>query len=278
MNKLGIALIAITIITASVLSAPYSTEARNNSDARSALAERHGSIVEIRTYEGNKDKKGDNSNVSVTPSRAGEVKSTDHSGSTSSSLGTMPANSTKKVPVSEPSTTQPIVKVADKVTENKVEPVVSSKETVNNDSANAPSDEFMMVLSSEIHRLTNVERQRAGVSTLVQDTALAAIAKRHSEDMAQHNYFSHTAPNGCTLTCRLSKAGYKAQAWGENIAWRSSSKLPEAKELAAYFMNQWMNSEGHRHNILSGNFTHEGVGLARIGNKVYVTVDFAKPQ
>jgi uncharacterized protein YkwD len=203
----------------------------------------------------------------------------------------MPANSTKKVSVSEPSTTKPLVKVVDKVSENSesaqlettrpesaTEQVAISEATVNNDAVNAPSDEFMMVLTSEIHRLTNVERERAGVSTLGHDNALAAIAKKHSEDMAKHNYFSHIAPNGCTLTCRINEAGYTARAWGENIAWRSSSKLPEAKELAAYFVNQWMNSDGHRHNMLSGNFTHEGIGLAQIGNKVYATVNFANPQ
>lgn len=292
MNKLLLALVAITIITASVVAAPYSTEARNESDTRSTPTLRYSSIAELRTHEGDRYRKRDISDIRLSHLRTDKVKIiTNESNTTPSPLGTTPVNSTEKVSVSKPPTTNPIVKVDDTVTENtqstpsevtpiknEVESVVKSEETVNNDSTNAPSDEYMTVLAGEIHRLTNVERERAGVPMLGYDEALAAIATGHSEDMALNNYFSHTAQDGCTLTCRFNEAGYIAWSWGENIAWRSSSQLPEAKELAAYFVEMWMNSEGHRLNMLSSKFTLEGVGLARVGDKVYATVNFANPQ
>jgi uncharacterized protein YkwD len=256
MNKLLLALFAITIITASVVSAPYSTEARNESDIRSTSTLRYRSIVELRTSEGDSYRKRDNSNVQLLQLRADKV------------------TVTKPVKVENTKSTQPKTTPVEKETK----PVVISEETVNNDSDDTPSDEFMAVLAGEIHRLTNTERERAGVSKLGYDNALAAIARGHSEDMALNNYFSHTAQDGCTLSCRFKEAGYTAKAWGENIAWRSSSKQPEAKELAAIFVEMWMNSDGHRKNMLSSNFTREGVGLTRIGDKVYATVNFANPK
>lgn len=139
----------------------------------------------------------------------------------------------------------------------------------------AVSEDFISLLAHEIHRRTNQERERAGLPALAYDADLAAIALKHSDDMARNDYFSHTAQDGCDMTCRFEQAEYTAQSWGENLAWRSSSQLPEVSALAAYFVREWMNSSGHRRNILSSNYTHEGVGVVRVGDKVYVTVNFA---
>ena len=140
------------------------------------------------------------------------------------------------------------------------------------------ADDYLSALANEIHRLTNDVRTQAGVPTLAHDTDLATIATKHSEDMALRDYFSHTSPNGCDHTCRFKQAEYLAKTWGENIAWYSADQLPSATKLATHFVDQWLASSGHRRNILSRTFTHQGIGLASTGNKIYATVNFAKPQ
>ncbi len=158
-----------------------------------------------------------------------------------------------------------------------------STETVPSVSTPAPSqtaavaDAYLETVRAEIHRLTNVERNRAGVAALSSDNALARVAESHSKDMLKRDYFSHTSPEGCNMACRLDKVDYNYWAWGENIAWRKSSSQPDAKALAKHFVDSWMASSGHRKNMLSPNFTHEGIGLAREGNLVYATASFADP-
>lgn len=161
--------------------------------------------------------------------------------------------------VTEPEVTKPVV----------TEPVVVS---ATDESA------YLALITSEIHRLTNLERAKAGLATLEYDVALAHIAEAHSEDMATNEYFAHTALDGCTVLCRLERAGYDASAWGENIIWVSRLQLPDAATLAQQFVDSWMESEGHRENILRTTFTHEGVGVVKIGNRVYATADFSQPQ
>lgn len=140
----------------------------------------------------------------------------------------------------------------------------------------APAD-FKTALERNIHSLTNEKRRAAGVSPLATDSDLAKTARAHSADMAANNFFSHTNLAGCSPSCRLQKAGYAYSAMGENIAWISGSAL-DADILAKKFVTNWMNSDGHRKNMLSPNFTHEGIGIAVIGNKVYATANFSKPR
>lgn len=141
-----------------------------------------------------------------------------------------------------------------------------------------PSSSYLDAIAAEVHRLTNAERAAAGVPTLQVDARLAAVATGHSEDMAARDYFSHDSPEGCNAGCRLEQAGYEYQAWGENIAWRESSNLPSAAALAEHFVSAWMNSPGHRANILKSDFTHEGIGLALDGTRVYITANFSDPR
>jgi len=136
---------------------------------------------------------------------------------------------------------------------------------------------YVEAIALEIHRLTNIEREKMSLPLLMNDLGLEGIAQTHSDHMALNNFFSHTTIDGCDLTCRFEEAGYSASAWGENIAWRSSSVLPSAEDAALAFVISWINSSGHRDNMLSSTFTHEGVGIALVGNKVFATVDFASP-
>lgn len=104
----------------------------------------------------------------------------------------------------------------------------------------------------QVLELTNAKRAQAGLSPLVFDKKLAAAADRHSQDMAEKNYFSHTQPDGDRLADRVKDEGYKYMRVGENIA--AGYKTPEA------VVEGWMNSSGHRANILNPNFKELGVG------------------
>lgn len=123
----------------------------------------------------------------------------------------------------------------------------------------------------------NAERVKNGLAPLAVDTKLANIARAHSEDMLANNYFSHTNLNGCNAGCRLNNAGYAWMSYGENIYWMSGYNL-SATDTANKIVTGWMNSSGHRANILGSKFTKVGVGVAVQGSKVYTTADYALPR
>ncbi len=106
----------------------------------------------------------------------------------------------------------------------------------------------------QVVELVNAERAKAGVAPLSLDSSVSNAARTKSQDMATNNYFSHTSPTYGSAGNMLSKFGIKYTAWGENIA--SGQKTPQEVVTA------WMNSQGHRENILSSTFTKIGVGYA----------------
>ena len=142
---------------------------------------------------------------------------------------------TPKQTTSLPVTQPPVTAVATLI-EKTVEPIVIA-------------DAYTTVLIKEIHRLTNVERKKAGVATLAFSEPLSSLSTTHSEDMATRNYFSHDSPEGCNAGCRLQEANYALLAWGENIAWRDSVSVTSAEDLAAHLVHAWMNSPDHRRNL-----------------------------
>ena len=107
---------------------------------------------------------------------------------------------------------------------------------------------------SEVFDLVNQERAIAGLHLLHWDNRLFDAARGHSEDMAEQNYFSHDSLDGRSFSDRITEAGYPWNACGENIAFGYST--PQT------VMNAWMNSPGHRKNILSPRYSHTGVGVA----------------
>jgi uncharacterized protein YkwD len=111
-------------------------------------------------------------------------------------------------------------------------------------------------LSEQILELTNVERWNNGQLPPVKGQAqLNAAATLHSTNMATRNFFAHNDPlTGTNPGARIGAAGYSYSTWSENIAAGNST--------AAATMGQWMNSSGHRTNILSGSVNELGVGYA----------------
>jgi len=124
------------------------------------------------------------------------------------------------------------------------------------------------MMESEEFRLTNQARAESGRPALECDEGLIEVARDHSEDMARRGFFSHTNPDGEQPWDRMRRAGISFRTAGENIAYGYSS--------AAAVHNGWMNSSGHRANILSGNYTHIGVGLFDDGGTLYWTQVFAR--
>ena len=126
----------------------------------------------------------------------------------------------------------------------------------------------------EIFNKVNEERAKAGVPALTYNNTMQKYARIKSQDMGDNNYFSHEDLNGNLITTKMKNDGVSYRAWGENIAYIGG--VSDANALANQFMTNWMNSSGHRANILSTNFSSIGVGVYKIGNKVYATQEFYK--
>jgi uncharacterized protein YkwD len=109
-------------------------------------------------------------------------------------------------------------------------------------------------VQQQILTLVNVERKKANLQPLTLNNQLGQAAQNHTNDMVSKSYFSHTSPSGGTMTSRVNATGYRYSAIGENIAAGSST--------ANATMTQWMNSPGHRANILNPKFRELGVGFA----------------
>lgn len=107
-------------------------------------------------------------------------------------------------------------------------------------------------------QLVNQERAKYGLSPLKYDWELSRVAKHKSQDMHNIGYFDHTSPTYGSPFVMMKSYGINYRAAGENIA--------KGQTSAGQVMNAWMNSSGHRANILNGNFTHIGVGYVSDGN------------
>jgi uncharacterized protein YkwD len=106
--------------------------------------------------------------------------------------------------------------------------------------------------AGQVVNLVNAARADAGCGALTADARLAAAAQGHSDDMAAQGYFSHTSLDGRSFADRVRAAGYPNPG-GENIA--------QGQRSAQAVHDAWMNSQGHRDNILNCGFTTIGVGL-----------------
>jgi len=150
-------------------------------------------------------------------------------------------------------------------------------------------------LEKEVHVLINKERKKRHLSALAWNDALSAIARKHSSDMAKRSYFSHFSPEGHDFSYRYKQEGYtcalpadgRIYLGAENIfqnnlydrivyvndaayyEWNSMAKIAETT------VQGWMNSPGHRKNILTPDWKSEGIGVViSPDDKVYITQNF----
>ena len=113
-------------------------------------------------------------------------------------------------------------------------------------------------IEQQVLVLVNNERAKHGLKALTLDQKLNDVALTHSKDMSQRNFFSHTNPDGLSPFDRMKRGGVSYKTAAENIA--MGYKTAEA------VVNGWMNSEGHRKNILNGSFNKMGLGYFGTGN------------
>ncbi|MEM4530161.1 MAG: CAP domain-containing protein [Candidatus Methanomethylicaceae archaeon] len=145
-------------------------------------------------------------------------------------------------------------------------------------------------LSRELLSQLNEVRRQYGLPPFVENPLLTRAAFAHSLDMAFNNFFSHIGSDGSDLSNRLLRVGYHYSICAENILvtttptfssvvmiWFIPIPIPQIPksdyELAKEIVNSWMNSPGHRANILNPALHEIGIGIAAKGSKLYVTID-----
>lgn len=120
------------------------------------------------------------------------------------------------------------------------------------------ADDTIAAFKREVFELVNAERAANGLSALTYSDELDQVAQAHSEDMAANSYLSHTNLDGLSPFDRMAAAGISYYTAAENIA--AGQRTPEA------VMESWMNSEGHRANILNPDLKQIGIGVAYGGD------------
>jgi uncharacterized protein YkwD len=139
----------------------------------------------------------------------------------------------------------------------------SSEPTESETSIPKASEEGQNATEDAVVDIANQERAKSGCDPLTVDPKLARAAEDHSSDMAERDYFDHTTPEGVNFADRIVNAGYPTPG-AENIA--------VGQQNAEQVMKSWMESDGHRANILNCDLKTIGVGLAEDG--MYWTQDF----
>ena len=110
-------------------------------------------------------------------------------------------------------------------------------------------------MTGQVVNLVNKERKANGLSSLSLDSQLAKLAQLKAEDLAKNAYFSHTSPTYGSAFDMMKTYGVSYKTAGENIA--------KGQKTAESVMDSWMNSSGHRANILKSDYTKIGVGYAK---------------
>jgi uncharacterized protein YkwD len=134
--------------------------------------------------------------------------------------------------------------------------------------APAASISSPMPVSATIVQIVNDNRAANGLPPVSEDAALDNAAIAQSQDQARRQLMTHAGSNGSSAGARITANGFRWSTWGENVA----AGQPTADSV----MTAWMNSAGHRANILNGSFASIGIGAVRGTNGlIYWTMDLA---
>jgi uncharacterized protein YkwD len=131
-----------------------------------------------------------------------------------------------------------------------------------------PADKALQVQALD---LINGDRKSAGVAPLRVGRNLSRVALAHSLDMADHDYFAHNSLDGASPFVRIEKAGLHFTRAGENIGMDEGTRPFAMLHTLEQLM---MHSPEHRANLLSTAYRHVGIGIAILGNRLYITEDF----
>ena len=158
------------------------------------------------------------------------------------------------------------------------------------DAYTAKSVDHSIEIEPLILKYTNQERSSRGLPELASDSKLQIIARDHSRDMAVNNFFNHVNPAGEDPTARAARHGYPTTknfgsyymvGIGENIGDMAVGNVEgiglvpnDANAIAKAMVNQWMNSPGHRANILNAQYSRLGAGVYPHGQGYLITQDF----
>ncbi|ABR54655.1 SCP-like extracellular [Methanococcus vannielii SB] len=192
--------------------------------------------------------------------------------------------------VEEPKVEEPKVEEP-KVEEPKVEEPKVEEPKVEEPKVEEPITDMNAQIGHYILIYTNRERASHGLNAFILDERLNKIAQDHSNDMVKNNYFSHTSLDGKSPTDRAVSAGYDVKkslgngyfaiGIGENIAKMPTGNVlgighvsNDAQSVAKATVDAWMNSPGHRANILSSRYTRIGIGVAFDGRFYVETQNF----
>ena len=145
-------------------------------------------------------------------------------------------------------------------------PTLKNPDNINVGDQITISENEQQAVEEQVVSLVNKERAKEGLAPLTIDWELARVAKYKSQDMHDKKYFSHTSPTYGSPFDMMKNFGISYKSAGENIA--------KGQTSAAQVMEAWMNSSGHRANIMDAKFTHIGVGYVKDGN--YWTQMFIK--
>ncbi|MBD2104037.1 CAP domain-containing protein [Leptolyngbya sp. FACHB-261] len=127
-------------------------------------------------------------------------------------------------------------------------------------------------IETSVQQRINTVRQAKGLGPLQSNEKLMQVARNYSKQMARQSFFSHTSPAGDTVIQRVRGVGIAYWVVGENLA-----KNTNAPDPATVAVQGWLDSPGHRENILHPAFTQSGVGVWRTGNTYYFTQVFLRP-
>lgn len=125
-----------------------------------------------------------------------------------------------------------------------------------------------------VHREINAVREDQGLQKLEYNEDLASISRNHSQDMAARDYFDHTSPEGWGPSDRVAASDKVQCRVGENLYRESGYSVSDPIIVAERTVEGWMNSPGHRENILRDGWSVEGIGIHVDGREVWVTQMF----
>ncbi|MGE8077766.1 CAP domain-containing protein [Peribacillus loiseleuriae] len=162
-----------------------------------------------------------------------------------------PTKAPVKTPVAQPA--EKPIKTPTVPTQTQTPPPASTPTN-----SGTPTSSSISQFEKEVVELTNAERAKSGLKALTIDTELSKVARAKSQDMKDRNYFDHTSPTYGSPFDMMKQFGISYSSAGENIA--------QGQTTPQQVVQAWMNSEGHRANILNASYTHIGVGYVQAGN------------
>ncbi|MEV0643704.1 CAP domain-containing protein [Phytomonospora sp. NPDC050363] len=190
-------------------------------------------------------------------------------GETARPSAASPSGSTPTEAVPEPSSAAPSSE-ASTVTPKTKPPAEPEDEETADPGPAGPAGGEAARFAARVAELVNDERAEAGCGALRVDAKVTSAAQAHADDMGARDYFAHDSPEGRSAGDRLDTAGYAWSGWGENIAKGSAD--------AEQVMRGWMDSPGHRANILNCDFDHLGVGVNLDGGGPWWVQVFGSPR